>query len=676
MLVALPCLVLVLFLPGYFLLLLLGVQRGWALLLAPMGSVALYGILANAYSLVGVSSNLLSVFIVPTAVVAILAVVIRKRINRNLIGYSTPQWGPVVLAAVLGLAVGMYTFVLVLPRVDAVFQGWDNVTHLNQIRSFLDSGNWSSLRPSNYLASADAAINPTPGAGFYPSGWHEVCALVALMSGASVSKVVNAANYIFSSLVYPIGVVVMLQMLVGRRKQLLYCGAVVSVSFSTFPWMLLTFGPIFPNLAAFCLIPIGIVMAVSFVKSIVRRRDVIRAFILLLICVIALGIMQPNALFTLAVLLYFYFMYRIRTYRRRYKLLGKSCSSNACANVFALVCIALWTIALQTSFIKPLLEFHWYAFAGYWQELINILFLGYSYGFGPGVPAQIVLALMVFLGVLLSTRDSRQRWIAQTYAFVCIMLWVCACTDGSLKTFLCGIWYTDPCRMASMASMAAVPLAVLGLDQVITVSVGWYRVARVKGPHLSRATVGTSVVVVFLALNFARSYALPGWERSGIQDSFAAVANNVEELYAVDGQVAALTQSEKDFAQEALDSIPEGSLVINDPADGSLVLYGIDGMRCYYRKATGYGDSELNDSVLIRTKLKDIVSDTAVRDAVNHVGARYVLVLDASNQADTYLKWVPASDEAFGGITGITDATPGFKTILSEGSMRLYEIEE
>ena len=80
--------------------------------------------------------------------------------------------------------------------------------------------------------------------------------------------------------------------------------------------------------------------------------------------------------------------------------------------------------------------------------------------------------------------------------------------------------------------------------------------------------------------------------------------------------------------------------------------------------------------MLIRTKLKDIASDTAVRDAVNHVGARYVLVLDASNQADTYLKWVPASDEAFGGITGITDATPGFKTILSEGSMRLYEIEE
>ncbi|MGN0055518.1 MAG: DUF6541 family protein [Atopobiaceae bacterium] len=676
MLVALPCLVLVLFLPGYFLLSLLGVQRGWALLLAPMGSVALYGIVANAYSLVGVSSNLLSVFIVPTAVFAILAVVIRKRINRNLIGYPTPQWGPIALAAALGLAVGMYTFVLVLPRTDAVFQGWDNVTHLNQIRSFLDSGNWSSLRPSNYLTSADAAINPIPGAGFYPSGWHEVCALVVLMSGATVAKVVNAANYMFSSLVYPIGAVVMLQVLVGRRKQLLYCGAVVSVSFSTFPWMLLTFGPIFPNLAAFCLIPIGIVMAVSFVKSIVRRRDVIRAFILLLICVIALGIMQPNALFTLAVLLYFYFMYRIRTYRRRYKLLGKSCSSNACANVFALVCIALWTIALQTSFIKPLLEFHWYAFAGYWQELINILFLGYSYGFGPGVPAQIVLALMVFLGVLLSTRDSGQRWIAQTYAFVCIMLWVCACTDGLLKTFLCGIWYTDPCRIASMASMAAVPLAALGLDQVVTVSIRWYGVAKVEGPHLSKTTVGTGVVVVFLALNFARSYALPGWEHSGIQDSFTAVANNVQALYAIDGQEAALTQSEKDFAQKVLDRIPADSLVINNPTDGSLVLYGIDGMRCYYRTATGYDDSELNDSVLIRTKLKDIASDTAVRDAVNHVGARYVLVLDASNQADTYLSWMPASEEAFGGITGITDATPGFKTILSEGSMRLYEIEE
>ncbi|MCC6108078.1 MAG: hypothetical protein LIV26_10025 [Atopobium sp.] len=54
-------------------------------------------------------------------------------------------------------------------------------------------------------------------------------------------------------------------------------------------------------------------------------------------------------------------------------------------------------------------------------------------------------------------------------------------------------------------------------------------------------------------------------------------------------------------------------------------------MRCYYRTASGYEEGETEESKLIRTNLKDIETNEAVRAAVNEIGAKYVLVLDASN---------------------------------------------
>lgn len=42
-------------------------------------------------------------------------------------------------------------------------------------------------------------------------------------------------------------------------------------------------------------------------------------------------------------------------------------------------------------------------------------------------------------------------------------------------------------------------------------------------------------------------------------------------------------------------------------------LYGVDGMRCYHRTASGYGKGETEESRLIRADLKDIETNEAVR---------------------------------------------------------------
>lgn len=59
---------------------------------------------------------------------------------------------------------------------------------------------------------------------------------------------------------------------------------------------------------------------------------------------------------------------------------------------------------------------------------------------------------------------------------------------------------------------------------------------------------------------------------------------------------------------------------------------------------------------------------------MNEIGANYVLVLDASNFKESFLSIMRTSESAFRGITEINDDALGFKDVLVEGSMRLYEI--
>ena len=125
--------------------------------------------------------------------------------------------------------------------------------------------------------------------------------------------------------------------------------------------------------------------------------------------------------------------------------------------------------------------------------------------------------------------------------------------------------------------------------------------------------------------------------------------------------------------------------LLNRPNDGSVFLYGADGVRTYYRYLTGYegGWGESSQSVLIRKSLCDIAENAEVRDAVKSVGAQYVLNLDAGYDGDkpgeggAKRRFLPSDgirDEWWSGISSIDDDTPGFEVVLSEGDMRLYKI--
>ena len=147
--------------------------------------------------------------------------------------------------------------------------------------------------------------------------------------------------------------------------------------------------------------------------------------------------------------------------------------------------------------------------------------------------------------------------------------------------------------------------------------------------------------------------------------------------------------NEQEFLKEVQQVVGPEDLVINNPIDGSYFAYGYTGLRCYYRKIDGFrnldpkpGDapddsSETQESVLIRTRLRDIATDEQVREAVAATGARYVLVMSTVNSEGSFIGGRGGyKPESFSGITSITRETPGFTLVLAQGDLALYRIDK
>ena len=87
------------------------------------------------------------------------------------------------------------------------------------------------------------------------------------------------------------------------------------------------------------------------------------------------------------------------------------------------------------------------------------------------------------------------------------------------------------------------------------------------------------------------------------------------------------------------------------------------------------GDFTADWAIAIKNDLASIGhSDEIARIASDH-GVRYVLLL--GEDAGTMGSWKGSFHEQdWLGISSINDETPGFKIVLSQGNMRLYEITD
>lgn len=581
------------------------------------------------------------------------------------------DWAGLGLYVLVGLVVGGVCFVGTLQGPDSFVQAYDNIHHLGTTNGFVASGNWSPFSATLYATTSDAAINPLPGSGFYPTVWNCMAALLVSALGVSAMLAANAVNFLFVAVVLPASMFILMRVLFPKSPGIVAFGSLCVLGLSAFPWMLLLFGPLYPNVISLCLVPLLLFCFLSIFSQGVGKVSRVVSIVLFCVGVLCCAFTQPNAVFTTGVLL---IPFCVRQAVRAVDFLTLSGSRKRIAQlgmgIAACLCIALiWYALFKAPFLQAVVSHSWPAEFSKLQAFTDALLLGFRAG-----GTQIALAILVVAGGLYTLRHREHLWITCSYAIVAAMYVVGASSDGFLQHLLTGFWYTDSFRVAASSSLFAIPLASIGLWVVFRA------ICRLAGRMLSDMKVreistvsGCAVVAVFLLITFGPS--VVKMDERPEEDALDAVLsalrweNDTNESHVYDAK-------EREFVQEVKQMVSTDDLILNVPDDGSAFAYAADGLRTYYRYLRTYGDEdETEASKIIRNHLVDIASDERVHDAVANVGSTYLLMLDQGDSRFYSPHLFTYEDgKNWRGIEAIDDTTPGFEVILSKDDMRLYRI--
>ena len=673
--------ILALYLPGYAFFRSLRVSRIFSLGCAPIYSIAMYALLPILYQKVGISCNW-AVLFVPTILLALVLLLILTRGRSEVYGILPVKrsWAFFALYLIAGIAACWLILVSGLGDFDTFYNRHDNSMHLNAIRAFIDSGNWSSLGMSQYLAAPSNAIPYDTGWGFYPGGWHDTVAVALSLVGCPETVVINAFNAVITGMIYPTCMFLLMLVLCKGDRLTLATGAVVTPAFNAFPWYFFLKGPIVGNMLAFALVPAVCALFIVLCQRINKSSRPIAEFCCIAaFSFIALGLSQPNGLFTFYIFAVAFLGHQLRkALQSRFEARSISRKKIVIAAIgFVLAVIAIWFFAYKIPAFKPIVSYRYASDNG--LDPINALYDTLSLGLVISDPQWLMVALALIGALVLIVR--KRIWLLFPPAFFAAAYYFARVSfERRPRQWFAGFWYSDPTRVGACLTIFLTPIVSLGLAMLIRFVLQQvnHLASAAKPSSLPRSTrgiLGAILLAVFCCYAYFPNYTPNIWETNEVEWTpmgtvKARIAleydSSIEQVY---------SSQEREFVKKVESVIPEGALVINQPHDGSVFAYGLDGLNTYFRSASSFGYSDEADS--IREGMKDFVSDPAIKKAVEDTGATYLLMLDQGVSYEDG-KWITTYHESYvpmwDGLNKITDDTPGLEVVLADGDMRLYKI--
>lgn len=669
-----------LYVPGYLLLRAVRATRIVSIVCAPLVSIALYGIVTIVYSKAGIFCSWATLFGPVLAASLILcaagmffgrgkgssldlpAASPTKRVRRF-------DWLILGLYVAVGVTVAAFVYVRSLDGAGSFVQEFDNLSHLGTTLGFVQSGDWSPFNATLYPTPEAARINPLSSSGFYPTAWNCLCAFVSSALGVSSSLAANAVNFAFAGLVFPSCLFLLLRTIFSDVPRVVPFGAFVSLAFTAFPWGFLVFGPLYPNMVAFAMVPAAAFCFIVLIEEDALRKTRAVAGAVFCVSILSFAFSQPNAVFTLAVLLAPYCVYRSVQAADRLKVPDekRTCAKVVCAAAVIMLIAAIWVALYNAPFLHGVVTHDWPAFEIKSQALVDVVLLAFR------IPAyQIMLAGLVGAGIVYTLKHRRYLWISLSYLIMCLFYIIAVTSNEPVKFLLTGFWYTDSFRLAASAAIFAVPLGAIGL-WLTARALAW--ILRKATDLVSRRVpfVASAVVaLLFVLLNFYPNFSSP--TGAAVVTPFGSIASTLEILNST-ANPQVYDADEAAFVREVKEAVPEGALILNEPDDGSAYAYSVDGLNVYYRYLRTYGgDNETAESKLIRNNLEEIATNADVRKAVQSVGGAYLLLLDQGKGEASPRLFTYENGKNWQGFESISDDTPGFEIVLARDDMRLYRI--
>ncbi len=638
----------------------IGLRGIAAAAIAPVVSVGLVATLAVVAAKLGLRWSVPLVLVVCLLVAVITAGVGFALRHRAPARTADPR--SVTLTAFLGLlpalALGAVIMVLGLHHPDELSQTYDAVFHYNAVALILDTRNGSSL------TMGTLGTPGIPGV-FYPAAWHDLTSLVVLSTGSSIPLAANMFSAAAVLVVWPLSCLLLARQIFGPSRIALALTGLVSIGFTAFPWGLLGFGILWPNLLAMSIAPAGLAVVISITG--LAPTDPIgrgRAWLLLPVVLLAGGFAQPNVLFSLAVLSLF--PIAVALGRRAIALHRNGTLWRGIAEIVLAVVVALagWWFVATTPALASVRTMYWPSFETPAQAVGQVVANAAS---GPtftnGFAALWVLSALVLIGLVLCRWQVTLRWVVAGYAVSAFLYVVTAAINRPDTQKFTGYWYNDAYRLAAMLPITTVPLAVAGII-FLAGKLGVLldrsdRVPRARRPV--RTGLATVIVLILVLIGTKGLY---------LRDHVAQLTfRRTDTLTGYNPEGWLVNPAEQAFYARIKQDIPAGSVVADNPWDGSALLWALADRRTLFAHL-GINTSPAQD--LLAAHLDDLGTDPAVCPAVRQLHVGYLLIGNGRF-------WVsgPDVDARVHAYPGFADPgpNPGFQLVDSAGpDLRLYRV--
>lgn len=638
-----------------------------AVCLAPLTTIALLSIATLIYSRIGIWTDYRTLVVCVGAVATFalgVSILINKSKSQNHFQLNTEEFCCLAVFGIIAAILTATVFLIVLDGPDCYFQAWDNQTHLRRIRAFTETGNFS---PFNNQLYSDSSVAPNQSINtFYPSAWHLLAAMLVSLLNIPVTEAANAINILSVGLLLPMTMFLCLrEMGIAKPASYALC-AVICIGVPIYPWDLISYGPLYPNLLGFCVLPGEIALLLNMLNSIDSKKpnELLGTLLLLLLGTISLALVHPNCVFALGLILAPYLISKVKNL---IKTSYQKLPDILCAAVPLFAIALIWITLNRMSFMHGVVDCYWPAFTTVKQAFLNSLFLGTTTH-----PIQLFIPILVFAGIYTDIKDNKFCLVA-TYVLLVLFYTIDAGTNLAIKPILTGFWYNDYHRISAMLGLVSILLACKAINRTVLLL---EKTCRIRNTCKRVAITGAAVISASLIIfwSFIPLQGSKEWQTAfGYQITEMRYQYSKQLIY-----YDIFSPLEEEFCKTTLPQFnPDNSAVINNPDDGSLFAYSVYGLNMYYR--TWYPPStktETKESLAIRYHLNELKTNKTVRNAVEKIGAKYVLQLDHGDQTQEYrIQYNNDNAEEWRGIDLIDESTPGFSLVAANDDIRLYRID-
>ncbi|THJ68450.1 hypothetical protein E8P82_00600 [Arthrobacter echini] len=616
----------------------LGLRRLTLLALAGPLSITAVVVSAEAAALVGIGWSLLPVAVVAAGVAVLL------RFARHLFAHLLhPQpeaapaasWRTVITAWAVSAVPLAAIMIWIIGVSENIAQSHDNTFHLNALRYIDDTANASSLT-LGYLGSREGT--------FYPAAWHAVVSLV-MTSGVPLTAAVNVTNVVLITAIWSTGCLFLVTRVLGEGALPLLVAAVLSTAYSTFPYLLLEFGVVYPFLLSVALLPAALGLVLQLVGAGVPGPLRTLLSVALLIGVLpGLLLAHPSALLGLLAL---GAPAVLAVVQRRARSADGRARRTALAGgaAFLLVGVLLWAT------VRPARSGadNWLELGDAGRAVAEVLFHGPL-----ARPVAVLVTVLTVVGAVVVLRRRRNRWILALYAVAAALFVIGNWRQApDLRWIVTGPWYNDYFRISALLPVGGILLASVGGAAVADALL-----ARARRRRSLRGTPEPSWFVPVLAGALVLS-------ALAVAPFFAVQRGVVEAAaqYRYTDNSRLLTSDELELLQRLPESVPPDAVVAGMPLTGASLSYALADRRTLLPHGTVPATA---DARLVFEELDTMVGNPEVCAAVRRTNLRFVLDFGSASVRGGNAP-VPS------GLDELT-VENGFVLVDSEGDASLYRI--